>query len=335
MLKWIRRLLLLLTAVAVVAGVFVWRDYEAFSNAPMPLLDHEIVIDVSMGTSFNQIVGKLRAQGATEAPREYWRLLAMELGVLRTLRAGEYLLEPGMTPRELLGRMAKGKVIHHQFTIVEGWSFRDLRLALTQAEKLKQTVAGLSDEDLMAQVGKPGQHPEGRFLPETYSFVRGQSDLDVLKRAFTAMDEQLLKAWNDRAPDSPLETPEQLLILASIVEKETGRASDRGPIAGVFARRLKIGMRLQTDPTVIYGLGSSFNGNLTRRHLETDTPYNSYTRAGLPPTPIALPGVAALAAAANPAAGDALYFVAKGNGESHFSATLAEHNEAVRRYQLQ
>ncbi|WP_206207978.1 endolytic transglycosylase MltG [Ahniella affigens] len=333
--KLIRRLFLLGLVGLVVAGLWFYRDYKAFSDAPMPLDGHEVVVDVSMGTSFNQIVRQLTQAGATNAPREYWRLLATELGVIRTLRAGEYLLEPGMTPRQLLTRMAKGKVILHQFTIVEGWTFRELRLALSKAEKLKQTLSGLSDQDIMARVGKPGQHPEGRFLPETYSFVRGQQDIDILKRAFSAMEETLLKEWGQRAQDSPLTSPEDLLILASIVEKETGRADDRGPIAGVFSRRLKIGMRLQTDPTVIYGLGSSFNGNLTRRHLETDGPYNSYTRAGLPPTPIALPGKEAIAAAARPAPGDALYFVAKGDGASHFSATLGEHNEAVRRYQLQ
>ncbi len=256
------------------------------------------------------------------------------MGVLDGLHAGEYALTQHMSPRRLLRRMADGDVIHHQFTIIEGWRFKELRLALAKEAKLESTLGGLSDTDVMARIGAEGVHPEGRFLPETYSFVRGQKDIDLLKRAYRAMQTRLAARWAERDPRLPLGSPDEMLTLASIVEKETGQAAERPRIAGVFVRRLKMPMMLQTDPTVIYGLGDSFNGNLTRRHLEADTPYNTYTRFGLPPTPIALPGDAALAAVAKPAEGQELYFVAKGNGEHAFSATLAEHNRAVRAYQL-
>ncbi len=256
------------------------------------------------------------------------------MGVLDGLRAGEYALTQNMSPRRLLKRMADGDVIHHQFTIIEGWRFRDLRVALAKEPKLEGSLAGLSDDEVMKQIGAENVHPEGRFLPETYSFIRGQKDTAVLKRAYRAMQSRLALRWAERDPQIPLGSADELLTLASIVEKETGQPSERPAIAGVFARRLKIPMMLQTDPTVIYGLGEAFNGNLTRRHLETDTPYNTYTRFGLPPTPIAMPGDAALLAAAHPADGDALYFVAKGNGAHAFSATLDQHNRAVREYQL-
>ena len=327
-------LLVLIVVVSMAVGAFVFRDYSRFADTPMQLDAHEMVLDVKLGTSFRSIVRKIEKVGATDAPWLYWRALAHELGVLDGLRAGEYALTQNMTPRRLLKRMAAGDVIHHQFTIIEGWRFRELRVALARENRLETTIAGLSDSDVMARIGAPGIHPEGRFLPETYSFIRGQKDIDVLKRAYRAMQTQLAKRWAERDPQVPLGSAEELLILASIVEKETGQPSDRAQVAGVFARRLAIPMMLQTDPTVIYGVGEHFDGNLTRRHLETDTPYNTYTRMGLPPTPIALPGDAALLAASRPAAGDALYFVAKGNGATVFSSNLADHNRAVREYQL-
>ncbi len=332
--RWIKRLFLLLLVVAVVAGVYVYRDYRRFAETPMPLGAHELVLDVKLGTSFPSIVRKIKAATGNDAPWWYWRILAHEMGVLDGLHAGEYALTQHMSPRRLLRRMADGDVIHHQFTIIEGWRFKELRLALAKEAKLESTLGGLSDTDVMARIGAEGVHPEGRFLPETYSFVRGQKDIDVLKRAYRAMQTRLAARWAERDPQLPLGSPDEMLTLASIVEKETGQAAERPRIAGVFVRRLKMPMMLQTDPTVIYGLGDSFNGNLTRKHLETDTPYNTYTRFGLPPTPIALPGDAALAAVAKPAEGSELYFVAKGNGEHAFSATLTEHNRAVREYQL-
>ncbi len=332
--RWIKRLLLLICLAAIAAGAWLYRDYRQFADTPLALPTHEHVLEVKLGTSFRSIVRKVQAQTANDAPWWYWRVLAHEMGVLDGLHAGEYALTQLVTPRVLLRRMAEGDVIHHQFTIIEGWRFKDLRLALARENKLEQTLEGASDVEVMKRIGAEGEYPEGRFLPETYSFVRGQKDIDVLKRAYKAMQTQLAKRWSERDPQLPLGSPDELLTLASIVEKETGQAAERPRIAGVFVRRLKIPMMLQTDPTVIYGLGDAFNGNLTRKHLETDTPYNTYTRFGLPPTPIALPGDAALAAVSQPAHGNELYFVAKGNGQHVFSATLGEHNRAVREYQL-
>ena len=332
--RMIKRLLLLLVLVAIGAGAYLFRDYRRFADTPLRMQAHEVVLDVHLGTSFRSIVRKVKDATGDRHSWLYWRVLAHEMGVLDGLHAGEYALTQHMTPRRLLRRMADGDVIHHQFTIIEGWRFRELRVALAKEPRLEQTLGGASDAEVMKRIGAEGVHPEGRFLPETYSFVRGQKDIDLLKRAYRAMQTRLALRWAERDPQLPLGSPDEMLTLASIVEKETGRAAERPRIAGVFVRRLKLPMMLQTDPTVIYGIGEQFDGNLTRRHLETDTPYNTYTRFGLPPTPIALPGDAALAAVARPAAGDELYFVAKGNGEHWFSATLAEHNRAVREYQL-
>ncbi len=254
-------------------------------------------------------------------------------GQSRQMRAGSYEIAPGTSPRRLLSMLVRGEESLRSLTLVEGWNWRQVRQALAKAELLKPDSQGLSDQDLMARLGRPGVAPEGRFYPDTYSYAKGSSDLQLLARALQAMDRQLAKAWAARAQDSVLQSPEQALILASIVEKETGRASDRPMISGVFHNRLRIGMPLQTDPTVIYGLGEAFDGNLRRTHLRADTPWNTYTRSGLPPTPIAMPGKAALLAAVQPASSRALYFVAKGDGSSQFSETLDAHNRAVNRYQ--
>lgn len=334
MASFFKKLLLLLFIVASIGGYVVWQDYRAFSDAPMSLLKRELVIDVKLGTSFQKIVRTLRREGVSDAPELYWRALAHEMSVLDGLHAGEYAVAVGMTPRTLLERMAKGRVIHHRFTIIEGWRFSDLRLALSREPLLEQTLAGLSEADIMAELGRPDLPAEGRFLPETYGFVRGQKDIEVLRRAFLAMQAALEESWAALPQDTPLKSMDELLTLASIVEKETGQAEDRDDVAGVFVRRLKIGMRLQTDPTVIYGIGPAYNGNITRKHLETDTPYNTYTRMGLPPTPIALPGRDAINAVVHPADGDALYFVSRGDGSSQFSSSLQEHNSAVAKYQL-
>jgi len=234
----------------------------------------------------------------------------------------------------LLAKMAAGEVIQHHFTIVEGWTFAQLRDALTHDAGLKQTLATTDDAGIMRMLDAPGTLPEGWFLPETFNYVKGMDDADILHRAHKAMQETLDKLWAERAPELPLQSPYQALILASIVEKETARADERPLIAGVFLHRLKLGMKLQTDPTVIYGLGAAFDGNLHRSDLESDTPFNTYTRDGLPPTPIALPGMLALEAGLHPAPGDALYFVARGDGSHEFSATLEEHNLAVQKFQL-
>jgi len=251
----------------------------------------------------------------------------------RAIKAGNYEIPPGTTPIGLLQKLARGEEALRAFTLVEGWNWRQVRQALAREEQLQHDAATLTDEALMAQLGRPGVHPEGRFFPDTYAYAKGSSDIALLRRALHAMDRHLEAAWAQRAADTPLKSADEALILASIVEKETGKASDRGRIASVFTNRLRVGMLLQTDPTVIYGLGEKFDGNLRRRDLQTDQPWNTYTRAGLPPTPIAMPGKASLLAAVQPDPTGALYFVAKGDGTSHFSASLQEHNRAVNRYQ--
>ena len=325
---------LLLLALSAAAGWWLYRDYQGFVDRPIAMADREHLFEVRRGDSFRDVLAGLRRLGIHEGHDLYWRALAWELGVMRRLQVGEYAIEHDISPRELLRRLERGDVVQYRFTLIPGWNLRELRAALASDPVLVQQLPGLSDDSLMSQLGSPGLAAEGQFLPETYQFTRGASDLDILRRAHLALRSTLQQVWEQRAPGLPLETPEQVLVLASIIEKETGRAGERREIAGVFVRRLKLGMRLQTDPTVIYGVGASFDGNLTRRHLETDTPWNTYTRAGLPPTPIALASPAALRAAVDPAPGDSLYFVSKGDGSHQFSRTLAEHNAAVRRYQL-
>ncbi|MCE5233965.1 MAG: endolytic transglycosylase MltG [Mizugakiibacter sp.] len=316
------------------AGVWLWADWSRFADAPLAVRAQGQTVEVARGMSLNGIVQALRAQQVSAAPAWYWRALAARMRVAGRLHAGEYALDPGLTPRALLERMAAGRVLQRRFTIVEGWTFRQMRDELHRADRLAIATADLDAAGIMRRLGFPGEAPEGRFLPETYAYVLGDSDLDLLQRAHEAMGKYLATQWAQRDPAVPLQTPYQALVLASIVEKETGRGEERAEIAGVFERRLKLGMRLQTDPTVIYGLGSAYDGNLRKRDLEADTPFNTYTRAGLPPTPIALPGKAAIAAVLHPAPGDALYFVARGDGTHQFSATIEEHNRAVARYQL-
>ncbi|NCT68458.1 MAG: endolytic transglycosylase MltG [Rhodanobacteraceae bacterium] len=329
------RVLIVLVLLGVVGlGIAVWRDYRHFTDSPLPGARADATIDIARGASYRDIVRQLRRERVSRAAPLYWRVLGRELGVAGRLHAGEYALPPGLTPREMLRRMAAGEVVQHRFTIVDGWTFRQLRLALANESGLAQTLPGLSDEEIARRVGIDDGRAEGWFLPETYAWVKGERDIDVVARAHAAMRKALDRLWAARAADVKLDTPYQALILASIVEKETGRAEERPLIAGVFMRRLKFGMRLQTDPTVIYGMGEGYDGNIRRRDLETDTPYNTYTRDGLPPTPIALPGLPALEAALRPAPGDALYFVARGDGSHEFSPTLDAHNRAVRQYQL-
>lgn len=322
---------------ALLIGAFAYWAYDrytTFVDAPLSGLQDGQGLVVERGDSFATVLGKLRGAGVHAGHDLEWRLLARQLGVAGKLQIGEYALAPDNTPRGLLSRMRDGKVLSYRFTIVEGWNIRQLRAALAKARPLLQTVADLDDAALMAKLGYPGQHPEGRFLPETYAYTRGDSDLDLLARAHADLDSALDAAWQSRAADLPLKSKQEALILASIVEKETGIASERPRIAGVFLRRLERGMRLQTDPTVIYGMGSAYAGNLRKRDLATDTPYNTYTRDGLPPTPIAMVGVDALRAVTQPAEGDALFFVAVGDGSGRhvFSRTLAEHQAAVREY---
>ena len=292
-------------------------------------------IVVPQGTSVRAVAQAVVDAGVGAPPNAlYWYFRAS--GKSAGLKAGSYELLAGDTPQILLAKLFEGRQSLRNVTIVEGWNIRQVRAALAKADQLKPSSQALSAAELMAALGKPGQHPEGRFYPDTYSYAKGSSDLAVLQLAAKAMDKQLATIWEARASDLPLKTADEALILASIIEKETGAASDRPQIGGVFANRLRIGMRLQTDPTVIYGMstakGEDFGGNIRKSDLQTDTPYNTYTRAGLPPTPIAMPGKAALLAAVQPASTAALYFAARGDGSSEFSATLDAHNRAVNKY---
>ncbi len=328
-------LVFVLTALAAgAAAVWLYDHYTGFADAPLAGLESGATVRVERGDSFRRVLSRLREAGVREGHDLEWQALARQLGTDARVQVGEYALEPGITPRVLLQNMRDGRVLSYRFTIVEGWNMRELRAALSRATPLVQTIAELDDAALMEALGQPGVHPEGRFLPETYIYTRGDTDLDVLRRANAALERELQAAWQARAPDLPLADAEQALVLASIIEKETGIAEERPRIGGVFVRRLKTGMRLQTDPTVIYGMGSSYSGNIRRSDLLADTPYNTYTRDGLPPTPIAMAGAAAIRAATRPAEGDELYFVAVGDGSGRhvFSRTLEQHNAAVREY---
>jgi UPF0755 protein len=325
----------ILLVLLAIAGTLLygWNDFNRFSNAPLQVAAQGDSIDIGRGTSFRNIVGELNQRKLSMANPLYWRLLAEQMRVAGKLHAGEYALEAGITPRQLLANMAAGKVMQRNFTIVDGWTFADLRQALAKAGKLDHNSAGLDDATIMQKIGAPGEAPEGRFLPETYAYVKGDSDLDILRRAHADMVKTVDALWPARDKDLPLATPYDALILASIVEKETGRADERARIAGVFVRRLESHMLLQTDPSVIYGMGASYTGTIHKSDLTTDTPYNTYTRPGLPPTPIALPGKPALLAALHPAPGTELYFVARGDGAHAFSSTLEEQNRNVDCYQ--
>ncbi|MFN3297284.1 endolytic transglycosylase MltG [Caldimonas sp.] len=326
--KLLRRLLLLCVLAALaLAGAAVW-----WLHRPLSLATPTVELSVEPGMSPRAIAEAWVAAGVQTSPSLLYEWFRWS-GQARRIRAGSYEVAAGTSPRALLEKMVLGDETLVTVRLIEGWTFRQFRAELARAEGLRADTAAMSDAQVMAALGRPGVHPEGRFFPDTYAYSRGSSDLAVLRRALHAMERRLAAAWEQRAPDLPLRTPEEALILASIVEKETGLEADRGLVAGVFVNRLRIGMRLQTDPTVIYGLGASFDGNLRRRDLETDTPYNTYTRSGLPPTPIAMPGKRSLLAAVNPQPTRALYFVARGDGTSVFSETLTEHNRAVNRYQ--
>ena len=288
-------------------------------------------LEIEFGDSPRQVAQTVRSVGAQVNPRLLYAWFRLS-GQARQIKAGNYEIAPGTAPRALLRMLVRGEETLKTVTLPEGLNFAQVRAALAKAEMLRPDSSELTPEQIMDKIGRPGLHPEGRFFPDTYSYGKGSSDLQVLRRAARAMDKRLAQVWSQREPGLPIDSAQQALILASIVEKETGKASDRPLIAGVFVNRLRIGMRLQTDPTVIYGLGERFDGNLRKRDLLADTPYNTYTRNGLPPTPIAMPGKAALLAAVQPARTPALYFVARGDGSSQFSATLEEHNRAVNRY---
>jgi UPF0755 protein len=317
--------LLLLTGVA--AGGVAW-----WLNQALALATPVVEVDVEPGQTPRQLAQVLTRAGV-QTPAELLYQWFRWSGDARRIRAGSYEFERGTTPISLLHKLVAGDEVLARVRFIEGWNFRQVRAELARAPGLKSDSAALDDAALMSALGAAVSAPEGQFYPDTYTYARGSSDLALLKRAHKAMQRRLAEVWLLRATDSPLRDEQQLLTLASIVEKETGRPEDRGQIAGVFTNRLRVGMPLQTDPSVIYGLGESFDGNLRRVHLQADTPFNTYTRAGLPPTPIAMPGRAALLAAVQPEPTKALYFVARGDGSSQFSETLAEHNRAVDKYQ--
>lgn len=324
----VRRLLAWIVFLAVVlGGGTAW-----WLHAPLPMGSEPLELAIEPGTLPRGVAQDVQAAGVRVDARILYAFFRLS-GRGRDIRAGNYEIPPGTTPLVLLDKLVRGEETLRTLTLVEGWTFRQVRTALARDEQLKHDTAELSDAALMERLGRPGVHPEGRFFPDTYTYAKGSSELAVLRRALHAMDRRLEAAWAQRAADTPLKSADEALILASIVEKETGRASDRAQIAGVFTNRLRNGMLLQTDPTVIYGLGEKFDGNLRRKDLLADTPWNTYTRAGLPPTPIAMPGKASLLAAVQPERTKALYFVARGDGSSHFSSSLDEHNRAVNRFQ--
>lgn len=309
-----------------VAGVSgLWQQYQRFLQTPLSIGDSSpLVVKVERGSSIRAVVENLERMGVTRFGWQ-WRLLNRLQP--STIQAGEYTLEAGLQPPALLELLVSGKVVGYRFTIVEGWTVKQLLGSLANDSVLQHSISRL--EELEGVDGLPQGHKEGWFLPETYVYVRGDSDLDLLRRAHRDMQQALDEAWTGRALGLPYETAYELLIMASIIEKETSLDSERSAIAGVFVRRLLQKWRLETDPTVIYGMGEAYDGNIRRRDLKADTPYNTYTRHGLPPTPIALPGRASLQAAAHPAAGEAMFFVADGKGGHTFSATLEAHNKAI------
>lgn len=323
-------LLLLLAGVAAVA--WLWHDMELQLNQPLAITRVE-VLEVVPGTNLRAL--------AMELQRRRWlqKSVYLELEARRTrraglIKAGEYAVAPGATPRTLLDLLVSGRVIQHQLAIIEGWSFRELIQAVSASPVLRHTLSASTPARLMAEIGYAGYLPEGRFLPDTYSFPAGTSDTDFLRRAFAAMEKTLNEEWQGRDQELPYSSPYQALIMASLVEKETAVPVERSRIAGVFVRRLQQGIRLQTDPTVIYALGEAFDGNIRRRDLDLDSPFNTYRVAGLPPTPIAMPGRDSIHAALHPEAGAALYFVARGDGTHEFSDSLEAHNRVVRKYQI-
>jgi UPF0755 protein len=290
-------------------------------------------VEIPKGANFRGVAAALEKAGI-DVGRPKFEWLARARGRARDVKAGVYVIAEAPTPLQLLDKLTRGDVMQAQVTLVEGWTFGQFRAALDSSPDLRHDTKGLGDAEILQRLQLSEQHPEGLFFPDTYLFARGSSDVAVLRSAYRAMQRHLAAEWEARDPNAPYRSPYDALIMASIIEKETGLASERDQIGGVLVNRLRIGMRLQVDPTIIYGLGDSFDGNLKKRHLLEDGPYNTYTRAGLPPTPIAMPGLASLRAALRPAKTDAMYYVSRGDGSSQFSRNIGEHNRAVTRYQL-
>ncbi|WP_215782728.1 endolytic transglycosylase MltG [Paludibacterium sp. B53371] len=324
--KWLTRLVLAAFLLAV-----VWLSWVVFVPIEPPATPYTITVGPSR--TLSQVATSLKQEGVVRS-RGVMVLLARLQGTDRRIKAGQYRFNGSISLWGILQRFAEGNPDEASATVVEGWTFRQFRNLLDQHPDVTHDTAGLSDGEILARIGASEPHPEGLFFPSTYYFTPGSSDLDIYRRAYVTMQRKLAEAWQGRNSTLPVSSPYQLLTLASLVEKETARPQDRTMIAAVFVNRLNKSMRLQTDPAVIYGMGDAYHGNITKADLRRDTPYNTYTRNGLTPTPIALPGSAALAAAAHPAASDVLYFVARGDGSSYFSQTLDQHNDAVRKYIL-
>ena len=327
MARTLKRLTFLTLTAVLLLGWFV---YHIATPVPLPIVPYEF--SIKQGSSVKTVAKQLADEGVL---RDEWSFvfLSRMIGVATSLKAGDYQLLTSISPLKLLRRITKGDVNQSEIRFIEGWTFAQLRQTLNENSALRHDTANLSDREILKRIEATETAAEGLFFPDTYFFPRGSSDLAILKRAYRAMRNHLDTAWAGRAVNLPLNDNYQALILASIVEKETGKGSDRGKVAAVFINRLRSGMLLQTDPTIIYGLGNKFDGNLRKKDLSTDHEYNTYMRPGLPPTPIALPGLASIEAVLNPAETDALYFVAKGNGDSHFSNNLDDHNRAVMKYQ--
>jgi UPF0755 protein len=319
---------LLVVAVLAAAGYGAW-----YATTPLEMRQAPLEVEIPRGASLRSIANILENAGLQVNRREFL-LLVRAFGRERDIKAGNYLLARAPTPLELLAKLTRGDVAQAEVRLIEGWTFGQFRAALDAHPDLKHDSKDLDDAGLLARLQAAEPHPEGLFFPDTYLFAKGSSDLAVLRGAYRTMQRHLAAEWQARQQNVPYRSPYEALIMASIIEKETGQASERDQIGGVLVNRLRIGMRLQVDPTIIYGLGESFDGNLKKKHLLEDAPYNTYTRAGLPPTPIAMPGLASLRAALRPAKTDAMYYVSRGDGSSQFSRTIGEHNGAVRKYQL-
>ena len=322
--------LTLLLVLLLLTSLWLWNKFNDAADQPLALTS-PIEFQIERGASLAQVANTLAREKIIESGWLF-QLLAYSEKSAGKLKAGDYQLTPGITVRQLLALLVSGRVKQNSITFIEGWSFQQMLAELKRHPELDQQLAGLNQRQIMALISQPEEHPEGRFFPDTYFCSRGDSDRSILQRAYQKMSDELAKQWRDRASGSPLKTPYEALILASIIEKETGRADERSRIGGVFVRRLQQGMLLQTDPTVIYGMGKRFNGTIRRSDLKENTPYNTYLHSGLPPTPIAMPGRDSIHAALHPKKGSALYFVARGDGSHRFSDTLQAHNQAVDLY---
>lgn len=328
-----KKIFVILLVLGGVATWLAWNNYQTYLETTINVPEEGYTYQLKPGSNLKTVAAELHKAGVLDKPKWlYWHARYKKQAA--NIKVGEYLLQPGLTPDTLLSLLASGKSIQYKITFVEGWTFKQFRQAMLKNTVLVNTLQEMTDEQVMGKLGFAGQHPEGRFFPDTYQFQRGETDLDILKRAYKRMSKVLSAAWEGRDENIPLKSAYEALILASIVEKETGAAHERPEIAGVFTRRLIKKMKLQTDPTVIYGMGDRFDGNIRRKDLREATPYNTYVIKALPPTPICMPGKHAIESAVHPKDGKSLYFVSKGDGTHYFSKTLKEHNAAVNKYIL-